>query len=113
MVHRPQPRSYDSSGRRALAEINRTRILDVARDLFVSRGFAATSVTAIATAAGVSGPTVFAAFGSKVNLLKEAAETTIVGDARAIPMAEREEMRVSLPSGPERDPVRRMRTRSR
>ena len=93
MVQSPQPRSYDSSGRRALAEINRARILDAARDLFIRRGFAATSVTAIATAAGVSGPTVFAAFGSKVNLLKEAAETTIVGDARAIPMAEREEMR--------------------
>lgn len=35
----------------------------------------------------------FSAFGSKVNLLKEAAETTVVGDARPIPMAERTEMR--------------------
>jgi AcrR family transcriptional regulator len=93
MVQTPQPRSYDSSGRRALAEVNRARILDAARDLFLRRGFAATSVAAIASAAGVSAPTVFAAFGSKVNLLKEAAETTIVGDVRAIPMAQREEMR--------------------
>ena len=46
----------------------------------------------MAAAAQVSSPTVFSAFGSKVNLLKEAAETTIVGDARPIPMAERAEM---------------------
>ena len=93
MARSVQPRSYDSTGRRALAEINRARILDAARALFISRGFAATSVASIAAAAGVSGPTVFAAFGSKVNLLKEAAETTIVGDSKAIPMAERAEMR--------------------
>ena len=93
MVKTPQPRSYDSTGRRALAEVNRTRILDAARDLFIRRGFAATSVAAIAAAAGVSGPTVFAAFGSKVNLLKEAVETTVVGDTEPVPMAERSEMR--------------------
>jgi AcrR family transcriptional regulator len=73
--------------------VNRTRILEAARTLFVDQGFAATSVAAIAAAAGVSAPTVFAVFGSKVNLLKEAAETTIVGDTETIPMAERDEMR--------------------
>jgi AcrR family transcriptional regulator len=93
MVSSPQPRSYDSTGRRALAQVNRARILDAARTLFVEQGFAATTVAAIASASEVSVPTVFAAFGSKVNLLKEAAETTIVGDAEAIPMAERAEMR--------------------
>lgn len=88
-----QPRSYDSSGRRAQAEVNRVRILDAARELFIRQGFAATYVADIAAAAGVSGPTVFARFGSKVNLLKEAAESTIVGDAEPVPMAERPEMR--------------------
>ena len=88
-----QPRSYDSSGRRAQARANRAKILDSARDFFISNGFATTSVTAIASAAGVSAPTVFAAFGSKVNLLKEAAETTIVGDLESVPMSERPEMR--------------------
>jgi AcrR family transcriptional regulator len=88
-----QPRSYDSSSRRAQALANRARILEAARALFITNGFAATSVTAIAAAAGVSAPTVFSAFGSKVNLLKEAAETTIVGDVEAVPMAERPEMR--------------------
>lgn len=86
-------RAYDSTGRRASALANRARILEAARSLFVEHGFAATSVADIAAAAGVSGPTVFAAFGTKVNLLKEAAETTIVGDAEAVPMAERLEMK--------------------
>lgn len=93
MASLAQPRSYDSTGRRAQARANRARILDAARTLFITQGFAATSVVEIAAAAGVSGPTVFAAFGSKVNLLKEAAETTLVGDTDAVPMAERPEMR--------------------
>jgi AcrR family transcriptional regulator len=47
----------------------------------------------IAKAAGVSAPTVFAAFTSKANLLKEAAESTLVGDAEPVPLAERPQMR--------------------
>ena len=93
MTVREQGRSYDSSNRRAQALLTRERILAQARRLFVERGFAATSIADVARTAQVSAPTVFAAFGSKVNLLKEAAETTIVGDARPVPMAEREEMR--------------------
>jgi AcrR family transcriptional regulator len=50
-------------------------------------------VAQIAAAAGVSAPTVFAAFTSKVNLLKVAAETMIVGDAEPVPLHERPEMR--------------------
>jgi len=92
MAHGAQPRSYDSTGRRAQALVNRARILAAARSLFIAQGFAATSVAAIAAAAGVSGPTVFAAFGSKVNLLKEAVETTLVGDTEPVPMAARAEM---------------------
>ncbi|HEY5845507.1 MAG TPA: TetR family transcriptional regulator [Microlunatus sp.] len=92
MVGARQARTYDSSNRRAQALRTRERILDEARRLFIANGFAATSIAAVAAAAQVSSPTVFSAFGSKVNLLKEAAETTIVGDARPIPMAERAEM---------------------
>ena len=88
-----QRREYDSTGRRAQAEATRRRILDVARDLFVRQGYAGTSMAQIAAAAGVSTPTVFAAFTSKVNLLKVAAETMIVGDADPVPLHERPEMR--------------------
>ena len=88
-----QGRIYDASGRRAQAEASRRRIIEVARGLFVERGYAGTSVAQIAAAAGVSAPTVFAGFKSKVNLLKVAAETMIVGDAEPVPLHERPEMR--------------------
>ena len=86
-------RGYDSSGRRAQAQANRARVLDTARELFVAGGYTATSVAQVAKAAGVSTPTVFAAFTSKANLLKEAVETALVGDADPVPLAQRPQMR--------------------
>jgi AcrR family transcriptional regulator len=86
-------RAYDASGRREQARANRARVLDTARELFVAEGYTATSMARIAKAAGVSTPTVFAAFTSKANLLKEAAESTLVGDADPVPLAERPQMR--------------------
>jgi AcrR family transcriptional regulator len=92
MQETKQGRPYDSTNRRAQALLTKERILVQARRLFIENGFAATSIADVAAAAGVSAPTVFSAFGSKVNLLKEAAETAMVGDAQPIPMASRPEM---------------------
>lgn len=86
-------RRYNVEGRRAQARATRQRVLDTARALFIARGYAATSIAQIAAEAGVSTPTVFAGFTSKVNLLKEAAETTLVGDADPVPLHERPQMR--------------------
>lgn len=85
-------RRYDSSGRRAQALATRDRVLRTARELFVENGYARTSVADIAAAAGVSAPTVFARFSSKVNLLKEAVETALVGDPDPVPLHERPAM---------------------
>jgi len=63
-------RSYDSRGRKKNAEANRDAILEAARQLFASRGFEATTIDAIAEAASVSAPTVYAAFSSKRGILK-------------------------------------------
>ena len=92
MVQGKQRRSYDASGRRAQAEANRERIIDAALGLFVQRGYAGTSVADIAAAAGVSVPTVFSRFGSKVTLFKECVDTATVGDAQPVPLAQRPEM---------------------
>jgi AcrR family transcriptional regulator len=88
-----QRRGYDASGRQAQAERNRARILQAAHRLFVAQGYAGTSIAQIAREAGVSGPTVFAGFKSKVNLLKTAVDTAIVGDDQAVPLAARPLMR--------------------
>lgn len=89
---RPVRRTYNADGRRAQARATREKILRTARELFVRRGYAAVSVAEIAAAAGVSSPTVFAQFGSKVQLLKEAAETALVGDVEPEPLASRPAM---------------------
>jgi AcrR family transcriptional regulator len=86
-------RGYDGSGRRAQAQATRGRILDNARELFVTQGYAGTSIAQIAAASGVSAPTVFTGFKSKVNLLRAAVETALVGDDEPVPMAQRPAMR--------------------
>jgi AcrR family transcriptional regulator len=89
----PRRRQYDSSARKAQAEQSRARILEAASSLFIAQGYARTSIGQIATAAGVSAPTVFANFQTKHNLLKQAVDTAIAGDAEAVPLAARPVMR--------------------
>ncbi|MBG0567082.1 TetR/AcrR family transcriptional regulator [Actinoplanes aureus] len=66
--------------------------MEVARRLFVEQGYAGTSVEQIAAQAGVSGRTVFAGFTAKINLLKQAVDTAIVGDSDDVPLAMRSAM---------------------
>jgi AcrR family transcriptional regulator len=58
-------RPYHSPARQRQAEQTRAGILAAARDLFRSAGYAATTIDAIASSAGVSAKTVEAVFGSK------------------------------------------------
>jgi AcrR family transcriptional regulator len=68
-------------------------VLAAAGRLFVERGYAGTSMADIATAADVSPRTVFGGFGSKTQLLKQALDAAIVGDAEPVPLHERPSMR--------------------
>jgi AcrR family transcriptional regulator len=86
-------RRYDARSRQIQARETRDRVLVVARRLFVEHGYAGTSVARIAQEAGVSTPTVFAGFRSKVNLLKEAVDTAIAGDTDDRPLRERPVLR--------------------
>ena len=63
-------RDYDSSRRQRQAAQTRADILAAARRLFTERGYAATTIEAIAAAAEVSEATVYAGFGSKRGLLQ-------------------------------------------
>jgi len=85
-------RRYDSSGRRAQARANRERILRVATELFLEQGYATTSIAQVAAEARVSTPTVFAAFKTKVNLLKQAVDDAIAGDGEATAFDDRPAM---------------------
>jgi AcrR family transcriptional regulator len=62
-------RNYASPVRVRHAEDTRRSIIDAARDLFVEHGYSATSVAAVASAAGVAVTTVYASVGGKPALI--------------------------------------------
>lgn len=84
-------RRYNSTRRALQAAQTRTDVLAAAIRLFTTSGWAATTVTAVATEAGVSAETVYSGFGSKKNLLRAAIDVAVVGDADPVPFIDREE----------------------
>ena len=86
-------RRYDATRRREQARENHRRIIEAATSLFAARGYAGTSMTEIAAAAGVAVQTVYGAFGTKVNLLARAIDVGLAGDDAPVPMADREPVR--------------------
>jgi AcrR family transcriptional regulator len=73
-------RKYSSAKRNAQARETRRSILDAAHELFVTTGYAATTMQAIADRGGVAVQTVYAVFGNKRELLRQLIERTITGD---------------------------------
>jgi AcrR family transcriptional regulator len=73
-------RRYRSAVRAESARRTEKAIVAAASELFADRGYASTSLADIATAAGVARPTVFAAFGSKAALLRQALDQALAGD---------------------------------
>ncbi|WP_328472935.1 TetR/AcrR family transcriptional regulator [Actinoplanes sp. NBC_00393] len=67
-------RKYESLRRATQAAQTRSEIAAAARRLFVARGWAATTVRDVAREAGVSVPTVYAAYGNKTGLVQALAE---------------------------------------
>lgn len=88
-----KPRRYDSSGRRAAARATRSAILQAARDLFIDKGYAGTTMVAIAQRAGVAADTVYASVGTKPALFELLIETALSGRAEAVPGAQRDYVR--------------------
>lgn len=72
------------------AQHTRARITEAAMQLFVERGYLATTVEAIADAADVAPATVYQAFGTKQAVLARALDTAIVGDAASTPLLDRD-----------------------
>lgn len=88
-----EKRRYDSSRRRELAKQNRAAILDAARELFLTDGYAATTIAEIASLAGVSVETIYKAFGNKPGLAKALFDVAVVGDDEPMPLFERPEIK--------------------
>ena len=81
-------RAYNSPVRRDQAAATRTRILASAQALFEERGYAATSIAAIAQHAGVSQRTVYLGFETKAELLRALWNTLLRGARDAPPVAQ-------------------------
>ena len=83
-------RRYAAPQRAAQAAATRRAVLRAARDLFVRRGYTATTGSDIAARAGVSVDTVYAAVGRKPAVLRELVETALSGTDRAVVAQQRE-----------------------
>jgi AcrR family transcriptional regulator len=69
---------------------NEERIVRAAHELFVRDGYQATTLTAVADAAGVAHRTVYVRFGTKAALLKRVVDVALVGDLAPIDVVSRE-----------------------
>ncbi len=98
-------RPYDSPRRREQAAGTRELILNAAQRLFERDGYAATSVAAIAAAAGVALKTVYLNFEGKPGLLRAVWHRALRGEQDAVPVGEQDWFREAID---EPDPCRRL-----
>jgi TetR/AcrR family transcriptional regulator of autoinduction and epiphytic fitness len=82
-------RRYESTLRQEQARNTRRAIIAAARKLFVESGYVATTLAAVAQAAGVSVQTVYGAFATKRQLLSDVVDVTIAGDDEPVALADR------------------------
>src|SRR4051812_9108122 len=87
-------RTYSSRRRTAQAAQTRADVVAAAMTLFQERGWAGTTIAAIAERAGVATETVYAGFKSKKALLRAACDFSVVGDTEPVPFIERPETQV-------------------
>jgi AcrR family transcriptional regulator len=99
-------RAYDSNSRKEAARLTRQTIIAAAGRVFVDRGYAGTTMPAIAKTAGVALDTVYATVGKKPALFRLLIEMAISGADREVPVEGREYVRAIRG---ETDPSRKLR----
>jgi AcrR family transcriptional regulator len=96
-------RSYDAARRRHAAAESRRAVLDAARRLLLSTGYAGTTVRSVAAEAGVSVEFVYKNVGRKAALLAAVLDVAIAGDDQPVVMAERASVLALRELGTSRD----------
>ena len=94
-------RSLDGQGRQARTRLARAAVVEVARALFLERGYAATTIETISDLSDVPPATVYRLFSSKLGILKALLDVSIAGDDEAAPLEDRPHVRTLLA---DRDP---------
>ncbi|MQA81493.1 MAG: TetR family transcriptional regulator [Streptosporangiales bacterium] len=100
-------RRYDATKRREHAARTRATIVTAAARLFVERGYAGTTIPAIAAEAGVAVETVYRSASGKAGLLAAAVQAALAGgvERAEVPVDERPGIRRVIE---ETDPVRQL-----
>lgn len=75
-------RSYDARSRQAQAERTRELLLDAARGLLLTDGYAATTMALVARACDVSVESVYKRFGGKPGLVRAVVDKALAGEGR-------------------------------
>ena len=86
----------DRNGGQARTRFARRAVVDAAHQLFLDRGYGATTIEAISDLSDVPAATVYRLFSSKRGILKALLDVSIVGDEEAVPMAQRPHVRALL-----------------
>src|SRR5664279_6342743 len=79
----------DKPSRAEKTRLTRRRIVAAAADLFLDKGYGATTLDQVAARAGVAVQTVYFHFGNKATLLKEALDVAAVGDDEPVALLDR------------------------
>ncbi|HET6737448.1 MAG TPA: helix-turn-helix domain-containing protein [Kribbella sp.] len=91
-------------------QANRQRMRAAAQTLFTARGYAATSMQAIADEAGMAVQTLYFTFGTKRALLAELLDVAAAGDDEPVPSLDRPRVQALLDDP---DPVAQLREQAR
>jgi AcrR family transcriptional regulator len=85
----PVRRRYDNSRRVAQTTTTRARVVAAARELFLERGYPATTMEAIGQASDTPMATLYRLFGSKRNVLQQVMNVAFVGDDEPVGLHDR------------------------
>ncbi len=89
----------------ARTRLARRAVLDAAGELFLERGYGATTIEAISGAAGIPQATIYRLFASKQGILKALLDRSVAGDDEPVPVADRSHVRALLNSPDPREAV--------
>jgi AcrR family transcriptional regulator len=76
----------------ARTRLARRAVVDAARELFLERGYAATTVEAISERADVPPATLYRLFASKLGVLRQLLDVSIAGDDQPVALPDRPEV---------------------
>jgi AcrR family transcriptional regulator len=92
----------------ARTRLARRAVLDAARTLFLERGYGATTIEGISSESEIPQATVYRLFSSKIGILKALLDTSIAGDDKPVPVAERSHVRPLLEAPHPEDSLTRL-----